>query len=152
MKMNKKGITLIELVVVMLIIAVGAALIAPNIGAWIPYYRLRSATRDIVSLMRTAQMKAISSNKHYGVYFDPGGSIILQQTTGDTSVNGNWSNEGEAQTLPQGVTITGISFPNRRAHFNSDSTSGTGSMTLRNSKGSTKTITLTPSTGRTKVD
>ncbi len=151
--MENRGVTLIELVVVMVIIAIGAVLVAPNIGAWIPNYRLRSATRDIVSLMRTAQMKAVSSNRHYGVYFDPGGSIILQQTTAsDTSVDGNWSNEGEAVILPPGVAITGISFPNRRAHFNSDSTSATGSMTLQNTKGNSKKITLTPSTGRAKIE
>ncbi len=152
-RMKNRGVTLIELIVVIVIIAIGAAFIAPNIGAWIPNYRLRSATRDIVSLMRTAQMKAVSSNRHYGVYFDPGGSIILQQTTAsDTSVDGNWSNEGEALILPPGVTITGISFPNRRAHFNSDSTSATGSMTLQNTKGNSKRITLTPATGRAKIE
>ena len=61
-KRNKKGITLIELVVVMIIIAIGAVLLVPNIGGWLPNYRLRSATRDIVSTLRTAQMKAVSSN------------------------------------------------------------------------------------------
>jgi len=47
-QMNRKGVTLIELIVVMVIIAIGAVLLAPNIGAWLPNYRLRSATRDIV--------------------------------------------------------------------------------------------------------
>ena len=41
--MRKRGVTLVELVVVMAIIAIGAAFVAPNIGAWIPNYRLRSA-------------------------------------------------------------------------------------------------------------
>jgi len=68
-KRNKKGITLIELVVVMIIIAIGAVLLVPNIGGWLPNYRLRSATRDIVSTLRTAQMKAVSSNLEYRVSF-----------------------------------------------------------------------------------
>ena len=58
-KGNKKGITLIELVVVMIIIAIGAVLLVPNIGGWLPNYRLKSATRDIVPTMRNAQMKAV---------------------------------------------------------------------------------------------
>ena len=33
---NQKGVTLIELIVVMVIIAIGAALIVPNIGGWCP--------------------------------------------------------------------------------------------------------------------
>jgi prepilin-type N-terminal cleavage/methylation domain-containing protein len=67
--MNKKGVTLIELIVVMVIIGIGAVLFAPNIGAFLPSYRLRSAARDIVSTMRTAQMKAVSTNLNYRVSF-----------------------------------------------------------------------------------
>jgi prepilin-type N-terminal cleavage/methylation domain-containing protein len=147
--MKKRGVTLIELVVVMAIIAIGAAFVAPNIGAWIPNYRLRSATRDVTSALRMAQMKAISNNTQYHVLFNPGaGSFILQyQDTG-----GNWINDGIAQTLPQGVLINGISFPGNNAHFNPNSTSSTGSITLRNTKGSEKTITLTTSTGRVHVN
>jgi len=52
--MKRRGITLIELIIVMAIIAIGAVLVAPNIGAWIPHYRLRSAARDVVSTLRTA--------------------------------------------------------------------------------------------------
>ncbi len=146
--LNKKGVTLIELVVVMAIIAIGAVLIAPNIGAWIPNYRLRSVTREVASQLRTAQMKAISTNREYGVFFDAGGSFILQQSTNGV----NWYNEGDVSALPSGVTISGITFPGRRAQFNPNSTSSTGSITLRNSKGSEKTITLTTSTGRVHIN
>jgi prepilin-type N-terminal cleavage/methylation domain-containing protein len=148
----QRAVTLIELVVVMAIIAIGAILFAPNMGAWIQNYRLRSGTQEVVSLLRTAQMKAISTNRHYGVYFDPGGSIILQQTTAsDTSVDSNWSNEGEPQKLSSGITITN-NFQNRRAHFNSDSTSAAGSISLQNTKGMQKTITVISATGRVHVD
>jgi len=67
--MSKKGVTLIELVVVLVIIAIGAVLLVPNIGGFLSNYRLRSATRDVVSNMRTAQMRAVSTNTPYGVGF-----------------------------------------------------------------------------------
>ena len=146
--MNKKGVTLIELVVVMVIIAIGAVLLAPNIGAWLPNYRLRSATRDAVSMLRTAQIKAVSNNTEYQVLFNPGpGTYILQYR--DTG--GNWVNEGATQTLPPGIQIS-ASFPGNIANFNPNSTSSTGSMMLRNTKGQTRTITLTPATGRIKIE
>jgi type IV fimbrial biogenesis protein FimT len=148
---RKKGITLIELVVVMAIIGIGAVLLVPNIGGWIPNYRLRSASRDIASVLRTAQMKAISNNITYQVSFTPGaGTYVLQYQT-----TAGFVNEGSVQTLPPGIVISGITFPvvagSYNAQFNTNSTSSTGSITLQNAKGSSKQISLTTATGRINV-
>ncbi len=146
--MNKKGVTLIELLVVFVIISIGAVLLVPNIGGWLPSYRLRSATRDIASTMRVAQMKAVSNNTEYQVLFNPGaGTYILQYL--DTG--GNWVNEGATQTLPSGIQIS-APFPGNIAHFNPNSTSSTGSITLQNTKGTQRRITLTPATGRVRIE
>jgi len=151
-QMNKKGVTLIELVVVMGIIAIGAMLLIPNIGAWLPNYRLRSATRDVVSTMRTAQMKAVSTNTQYQVLFtipappDPTSFIIQYQDTG-----GNWVNDGAAQTLPAGISIS-TTFGGNNAVFNPNSTSSAGSVTLQNTKGAQRKITLASATGRAKIE
>src|SRR5512139_469737 len=100
-KMNKKGVTLMELIIVMAIIALGAVLMVANIGAWLPNYRLRSATRDIVSTMRVAQMKAVSTNMPYTVTFDEGNNsyIVQYQTTAGLK------DDGAQQILPTGITI-----------------------------------------------
>jgi len=147
--MNKKGVTLIELIVVMVIIAIGAVLIAPGIGSWLPHYRLRSAARDIASAMRTAQMKAISTNLEHQVVFDNTNRTFLIQKGNSSSGSTSWTNEGVAQTLPTGITITNT-FAGSEAKFYPNSTSNSGSVTLTNSKGSTRTIGLN-STGRVKV-
>jgi prepilin-type N-terminal cleavage/methylation domain-containing protein len=145
--MNRKGITLIELIVVMVIIAIGALLIAPNIGAWLPHYRIRSAARDLVSTMRVAQLKSISNNLRYQISFDIGNnSYILQyQNTG-----GAWVNDGTVQTLPTGVQFN-TTFGNIASFFQ-DSTSTNGSVILNNTKGTTKTIQLLGTTGRIKIE
>ena len=148
--MNKKGITLIELIVVMVIIAIGALLLAPNIGAWLPNYRLRSATRDIASNMRTAQMKAVSNNLQYRVNLNAGdvgsNSYILQRNSG------GWIDDGVIQNLPPGITITANTLPNQRAEFNPNSTSSSGSVTLQDTKGAQKRIALTSATGRVRIE
>lgn len=144
--MNKKGVTLLELIIVMIIIAIGATLMVPAIGAWIPNYRLRSVTRDIVSTMRTAQMKAVSMNSDFRVRFPDTKSYILEYRSG-----GEWIVEGVQQNLPKGVEITGFP-PDNRFLFNPNSTSSTGSLTLTNSKNSSRTISLTTTTGRIKVE
>jgi len=150
--MDKKGVTLIELVVVFVIIAIGAVLLAPNIGAFFPNYRLRSATRDIVSTMRTAHLKAVSNRAQYRVNFnaaDVGGAnrYVLQRDNG----GGNFVDDGTVQTLPTGITISANVLPNARAVFNTDSTSSGGSITIQNTKGATRTISLTAATGRANI-
>lgn len=145
--MDKKGVTLLELIIVMVIIAIGATLIAPNIGAWIPNYRLRSAARDIVSAMRTAQMKAVSMNTDFRVRFPDATSYIIEYKT----TSGGWVPEGAQQTLPTGIQITSFP-PESRFLFNPNSTASTGSVTLKNTKNSTRIISLATSTGRIRVE
>ncbi len=143
--MNKKGVTLIELIVVMVIIGILAAFFAPNIGAWLPNLRLRSAARDIVSTMRTAQMKAVSTNLAYRVSFTLPSSYILQYR----NTLGSWVNEGVTQNFPSGISIAAINFnTGNNAEFNSNSTSSSGSIRLQNTRGTERQLTITPSTGR----
>ena len=151
-QINKKGVTLVELVVVFVIIAILALLMVPNIGAWLPNYRLRSATRDIVSTMRTAQMRAVSNNVQYRVNFNAAdlgaaNSYLLQRDSG----GGVFVNDGAIQTLPAGITISTNLFPAGRVVFNANSTSSGGSITLENTKGATRSITLTTATGRVNI-
>ncbi len=145
-KMNKRGVTLLELIIVMVIIAIGATLLAPGIGAWIPTYRLRGATRDVVSTLRTAQMKAISINTDYQVRFPNATSYILEYQT-----TAGWVAEGTQQNLPTGIQFASFP-PGSRFLFNPNSTASTGSLTVTNTKGSARTISLTTATGRIRVD
>jgi prepilin-type N-terminal cleavage/methylation domain-containing protein len=121
--MNNKGVTLMELVVVFVLIGIMAAFILPSIGtSWLPRYRLRSATRDIVSTMRTAQIRAVASGVPYQVAFNVAtNSYVLQYTTG-----GNTLNAGPVQTLPSGIILSIPGLPTGTAQFNPDSTCPTG--------------------------
>jgi prepilin-type N-terminal cleavage/methylation domain-containing protein len=138
---SQKGVTLLELIIVMVIIAIGATLMVPGIGSWMPHYRLRSATRDIASTMRIAQMKAISNNLTYQVSFYPGNrSYILEYL--DTM--GSPIPDGDLQILSNGFQLN-TTLAGNIAMFRPDSTiTGTGgSVNITNPKGSQKTIQLT---------
>jgi type II secretion system protein H len=146
MKMNKRGVTLIELVVVIAIIAIGAVLVVPGIGPWIANYRLRTATRDITSTLRVAQMRAVSNNTNYQVSFNTGaGTYILQRNSG------GWVDEGAAQTLPTGIRINDPAPTNNPITFSPNSSSNGGTITLKNIKDSERRITVLPSTGRISI-
>ena len=149
--MNPKGVTLTELVVVLVIVAIMAGLLVPNIGAWLPNYRLKSATRDIVSIMRTAQAKAVSCNTQFRVNLNDG-DVGINSYALQYYAAGTWMSEGSVQRLPTGITIIANTFPGKYANFNPNSTSSAGSVTLQNTKGATNKISLTSSTGRVNIN
>jgi Tfp pilus assembly protein FimT len=131
----------------MVIIAIGAVLTTPNISGWLPNYRLRSATRDVASIMRFAQLKAVSNNTSYQVVFDTAhDSYILQYQ--DT---GGWVADGISQTLPTGVKFN-TTFPLNITTFSPNSTATDGNVTLNNNKGSMKTVRLLGLTGRIRIE
>jgi prepilin-type N-terminal cleavage/methylation domain-containing protein len=143
MKMNKKGVTLLELIVVMAIIAIGAVLTVPSFGPWLANYRLRTATRDITSTLRTAQMKAVSNNVDYEVFF-AGSTYILRRNSLGIPVP-----DGVTQTLPNGISI--VLPVNNPLTFSPNSSSNGGTVTLTNTKGSQRAITVSLSTGRIAI-
>ena len=152
--MNKKGVTLIELTIVFVLIGIMAAFILPGIGtSWLPRYRLRSATRDIVSTMRTTQMRAVSSGNPYQVNFNVGtNSYVLQYTS-----LGNTFNAGRVQTAPSGIIVTVAGLPGNTAVFSPNSTCNgtTDVITLSYQKNGVtweqKAISLNAATGRITI-
>ncbi len=147
--MNRRGITLIELAVVMVIVAFAAVLAIPNIGVWLPHHRLRTSTRDIVSLMRVAQMKAVSENTSHRVLFEAtGGSYVLQQRT----TAGLWVDEGVAQRLPTGIRFYEVNLVESIAQFNPNSTASGGNIALKDRRENEKRIMLLPATGRVRIE
>ena len=152
--MNQRGLTLLELIIVMVIIAIGAVLTTPNISGWLPNYRLRNATKDVASIMRLAQIKAVSTNTPFRVSFNAlNDSYVLEYQT-----TAGWVAEGGNQTLPTGVKFN-TDFGNV-AIFSSNSTATdaggnvilNGNITLNNTKGSTKKVRLLGLTGRIKIE
>lgn len=59
---KQSGFTVVELVVVISLIGILAAITIPNLLTWIPKYRLQSAVRDLYSNMQLAKMAAIKNS------------------------------------------------------------------------------------------
>jgi len=92
-------------------------------------------------------MKAVSTNTIYRVSFTLPVSYVLQYR----DAGGNFVADGATQTLPSGISISAIGIAGNNAIFNPNSTSSSGSITLQNTKGTQRTLTLTPSTGRVRI-
>lgn len=68
--MNTRGFTLIELLLVIVIVAMAAAIAAPQIGSGNQTAKLNSAVRDVSSAFRFARGQALTHHKEISVIFN----------------------------------------------------------------------------------
>jgi len=69
-KRSNFGFTMVEVMVVVAIIGIMAAIAVPSFISWLPDYRLRSDTRDIVSCLQGMKMRAAAENSNVVIIFD----------------------------------------------------------------------------------
>lgn len=67
---NRQGFTMIEMMIVIVVIGIMAAMAAPSFLNWIPKMKLKNDAREKVNYLRQARSRAIAENSQYGVFFD----------------------------------------------------------------------------------
>ena len=175
----RRGLTIIELVVAMCIVAVMVLIAIPNIGRWLPRYRLKSAARDVASNMQLARLGAIKDNREWALLFDVNGQSY--RIISDKGPDGNWGTpddigyKGDADPWPLstrrlsdypnvrfgdsgrgpvpggGSVDDGVTFGGDRAEFNPGGTSTAGTAYLQNNRNDAMAIRVESSTGIIKM-
>ena len=134
---REKGVTLIELVVVMAIVAILGLFMAPAIGEWVDNFRIKQAARDIASTLQLAKMQTISTRQTQSVNF------TLADGTYRITPGGSDSQVSKGVTIVAG-SATSISF-------NPNGTSTTsGTVTINNAKGKQYQVSVS-TTGRIQM-
>jgi len=92
---KNSGFTLIELVIVIVVLVILAAVSVPIFLSWLPEYRLRSAADDLYAHLQHAKMQAIRNNNNWAVQFvrisdavsiiSPDGTSGVPSTIADTA-------------------------------------------------------------------
>ena len=118
---NERGVTLIEILTVIGILAIVAALAYPNFKDWLPGYRLKRAARNLFSDMQNAKMKAIKTRSDWAIVFDTANNryVICSSPGGDTNWGTLYDNDKE-----ETVNLSSYSSGIRYGHGNATSPLG----------------------------
>ncbi len=138
------GLTFLELLIVMAIIAIVAGIAFPSFQKYAIQGRLKAAARDMMGDFANAKARAMAENVDYQITFNVGSnSYSMQASTGGPVITKSPS------AIDTGITIDSAA-PNPII-FNTRGTVTNGTYKLKNAEGSTATITTTI-TGRTYVE
>jgi len=141
------GYTLVELVVVMAIVAVAAALAYPALGGLRQGQELEKAAVGMAQCLRLSQWRSVVSGRRVRVVprQEPDGVVRLRI---EREQGAAWVPDGEGPAIPRGA-ILAVAGPDEKV-FNPDGTCSLGSFTVRGA-GAVYRCTLAPATGRVRL-
>jgi prepilin-type N-terminal cleavage/methylation domain-containing protein len=102
---NKNGFTLIEVIIVVAMIGIMAAISIPSMHSWMSNYRLKAAARDAYSVLQKARALAVKTNTDTAVIFDTANStydLCDEWDSSSTSCAGS-SQSFDFSSLPNGI-------------------------------------------------
>ena len=165
---REKGITVVELIIVIIAIGVLSAIIIPQFGVF-SGFKLEGAAQKLVSHLRYAQQQAITTQIAHQIDFDPDKNEYLAKV--DRNDYLNLDSEAQKSYIDDGTNVwlkdahsgkkididlgdINMSTALTQVEFNSlgsATLSGSGNEVALNYKGKSKTITITATTGRVSV-
>lgn len=153
--MKHRGFTLIELMLVLFIIGLGIAFIAPTVANSLVNVRLKSATKQLSTVLRYARSKAVSNKKTVQVFIDIDNASYSAQVPSSEDLG-----EGlfGATAFPADISFKEVKIGEdvltsgkmQLLFYPKGNTSG-GEIVLENSRGRIYKITIDPIIGKVKI-
>jgi prepilin-type N-terminal cleavage/methylation domain-containing protein len=134
---NDKGFSMIELIVVLAVMGIVAAIAAPNWNSLLPNYALNNSTRQVQSELHNIKMRAAAENIGFQFAYAQGASGYTIQRDSKTLVT---------KPLAEGTTIT----KEGTIVFSPRGTASGNRVRLRNANGICRQVVVSQ-TGRVRI-
>jgi len=144
---GKRGFTLVEMMIVIAVLAIIAAIAAPNFQTYMAQRRLNGAARLVMTDLMDARMKAVSENNQFKVFFldTHQYKVLDDENNNGTEDTGETSVTKDIQSNYPGVTLSASAHP----IFYPRGTAWGTTVTLTNTSGS-KSVSVSTA-GRVKI-
>ena len=106
---KESGYTLIELMVGIAIVSILVGIAVPSWVAWLPSYRLKAATRDLISNFQKAKTEAVRRNGNVILIFDLVNQQYQMYVDEDDGFDNNELMLGTSN-IPNYVTLVAANF------------------------------------------
>ena len=129
---------MVELVIVIAIIAILAAIAVPNLLRWLPNYRLRSAINDLYTNFQKAKLESIKRNTNVVLAFDPTNGIDSYQVFVDDGAGGGAANDfirNGTEEILDTVNLARSGLPANQIQYNGDVTLNSANFGMTNQTG-----------------
>jgi type IV fimbrial biogenesis protein FimT len=148
-----KGFSLTEMIIVIAILAIAAAIAAPQYMAWRDNQNLREAVRDLASDIEFWRQRAIAENIYYQIQFNQGTNSYRIFQGGQLGTDPYSPLVPDVTKSPGNISsqviISNVAFVPPQITIQPRGTMSGGSVTLQHStRGSTGQITLAQFSGR----
>lgn len=159
-KLHKgNGYTIIELMSVVVVIGILAAMAVPVFVRMAPRLNLKSDARTSLNYLRLARSKAVAENGQYGIFFDTGNRRLIlfrdsNLPAAATYESGQDSVIDSSIVLHNNVSFNSVSFAgNTVVFFPSGAASASGTVTLNHTETTrVYTINVLAATGRSTLN
>ena len=107
---SEKGFTLVEIMIVIAIVGIGAIMAISNLQSWNRHNNFTGFQREVFSEMQEARSRAFSMKRQYRVAFDLNAETVLLERGNAGSGSTVWSADRAAISAPGGCTIDDIAW------------------------------------------
>jgi type II secretion system protein H len=107
---RKKGFSLLELMVVLILISLSVALVTPSLSRFLRTVELKGAAKKVSAILRFCRSEAVNKGQVYQVLFDSNSREVKVQTmesTEEKEENEEEKLSPKIYILPEGVQIKG---------------------------------------------